>query len=503
MKRFLSAVLRHETNTFSPVPTPLPSFSRASGSDTPPSGQAAIDAYRGTNNPVAAFFDIADQEGAEIVIPIAANAHPSAPTDAVTFEHFCETICGAVKAGCDAIFLDLHGAMVAEGFTDAEGELLRRIREITSDTPMAVALDFHTQMSEAMITHADVITGYRTYPHIDMYETGERAGRTLIRMMKGEVRPVMYWHSLPILSHTIAHTPSIEPMKSIMDKARAAEASGQVLNASIFGGFPMADIPEVGLTGVIVSDGEDDKNERLLYDLMSEAWDHREGFEFKVEPVAASIAQAKELNDGPVLLIDHGDNTGSGGNQDVMEVLRECLDQGLEDLLAGPISDSDAVEKAINAGVGQTVTLELGGKWDMPALGLTGAPLTITGKVTRITDGRFTITGPMMTGTAMDIGRTVLLDTGPAQIVISEGRYEPFDTGCFTHLGVDPATKRYVLLKSRVHFRAGFEPVAKEIIMVSGPGTTSSDFDLFKWKNVRRPIYPLDRDCPSNLPSQS
>src|SRR3546814_562430 len=147
-------------------------------------------------------------------------------------------ICEAVAKGCDALLLDLHGAMVTEGFDDGEGELLRRIRQVAPDLPIAVALDYHTNLSAAMVENATVIAGYRTYPHIDMYETGQRAGRTLLRALKGEVRPVMAWHSLPMLTHMNRHAPSMQPMKAIMDKAIAAEADGTVLNTSLFGCFP-------------------------------------------------------------------------------------------------------------------------------------------------------------------------------------------------------------------------------------------------------------------------
>jgi microcystin degradation protein MlrC len=204
-----------------------------------------------------------------------------------------------------------------------------------------------------------------------------------------------------------------------------------------------------------------------------------------------------------VILVDHGDNTGSGGNQDVMAVLAEVIRQGLHNACAGPFCDPQAVAELIAAGVGEQVTVRLGGKVAMPAMGLRGEPLQVTGTVRRITDGSFTITGPMFTGVRMNIGRTAVLDTGSIEIVVSEGRFEPFDTGCFTHAGIDPARKDYVLIKSRQHFRAGFEPLAKHIVMVSGPGTCTSDYSLFPWHKVRRPIYPLDPDTASDLPSQS
>ncbi len=196
--------------------------------------------------------------------------------------------------------------------------------------------------------------------------------------------------------------------------------------------------------------------------------------------------------------MDHGDNCGAGGPQDNMEVLEEVLRLGLEDVAAGPIWDPGSVGQMLDAGVGAEVTLQLGGKTDSPAMDLAGRPMEITGTVRCITDGRFVVTGPMATGSRMNMGRTAVLRSGGVDIVVSEQRHEPFDTGCFTHAGIDPAAKRYVLIKSRQHFRAGFGPIAKHVVLLAGPGVCSSDYAAFGFKNLRRPIYPLDLDASRN-----
>lgn len=493
--RFVLAMMKHETNTFSPVPTGLSAFDRGA-SGKPPEGEAAIKSYAGTNNALAAYLDLAKAAGAEFTVPIAASANPSAPVQTAAFEHIAGRICDAVKKGCDALFLDLHGAMVTETCDDGEGELLKRIRSIRPDLPIAVALDFHTNLTADMIDNCTVMTGYCTYPHVDVYETGKRAGQTLLRALKGEVRPVIAWKSIPILSHTLSHAPSFEPMKSVMAKALAAEKSGAVLNASVFGGFPLADIPHVGMSAVVVTDGNAKVGSALVEEMLDLAWTRREGFVFKNEPAEVSITRAKGLDGGPVVLVDHGDNTASGGSQDVMEVLKEVIAQGLEDVAAGPFRDPAAVAELVKAGVGATVTVAIGGKTDVPAIGYKAEPLTVTGTVRAITDGRFKVTGPMGTGTTIDMGKTVVLDTGTVQIVVSERRSEPYDLGTFTHCGIDPTRKRYILIKSRQHFRAGFEPIAKHIVLVDGPGATTADFSRFKFQNIRRPLFPIDWNEP-------
>jgi microcystin degradation protein MlrC len=283
-------------------------------------------------------------------------------------------------------------------------------------------------------------------------------------------------------------------MKDIMDMANAAEDGGAVLNASVFGGFPQADIPHLSCSAVVVCDRRTSEGELLLARLLDLAWDRREAFLYKGEDLSKSIARARTLEGGPIILVDHGDNTASGGTQDVMSVLAEAMRQGLADMVAGPIWDPASVARMVAAGVGSEVALELGGKVDMPALGLKGKPLAVSGRVKCITDGTFTVTGPMATGARIRMGRTAVLDTGPIEIVVSEQRSEPFDLGVFTHCGIDPRRKRFVLIKSRQHFRAGFEPIARHIVECQGDGVTASDLRLFTYKNRRRPLYPFEPD---------
>lgn len=484
-RKIVVAMMMHETNTFSPVPTPLASF-------RPLTGPQAIEEFRDTNTQLGGFLHVAQEAGAEVVVPIAAGAHPSGYVEKAAYEDMADAIVGAVRGGCDAIFLALHGAMVAEHLDDGEGELLRRIRAVAPRTPLAVGLDFHSHMTARMVDNATVIAGYRTYPHVDMAETAQRAGRTLLRMLAGEVAPVMVWGWRPMMTSTLVHAPSRQPMRDIMDMAIAAEGSGAVLNASVFGGFPHADIPHTSLSAVIVCDGQADEGRALLERLLGMAWARRDAFLYTGAPLASQVAHARTLGDGPIVLVDHGDNTASGGTQDVMSVIEEVMRQGLADVVAGPICDPAAVKRVVEAGTAASVTLDLGGRIDMPQINLSGKPLTVTGKVARITDGEFVVTGPMATGTRVRMGRTAVLDTGPLQIVVAERRSEPFDLGVFTHCGIDPRRKRYVLIKSRQHFRAGFEPIARHIVLCDGDGCTSSDLRLFTFRNRRQPLYPFE-----------
>ncbi|MGY6269281.1 M81 family metallopeptidase [Achromobacter denitrificans] len=495
--KFVIALVRHETNTFSPVPTQLHDFRRGTASDGPAYGEAARQACEGTNSAAAAYLDLAREMGAEVEFALCANAVPSGLVTRQAFESLCDTVIQSVRQGCDAVLLDLHGAMVAEGYPDAEGELLRRIRACTPEgLPIGVALDFHANFSAELIRHADVIAGYCTYPHIDVYDTGVRVGRSIRALLEQRSQPVVLWRRLPMLTHMLRQTPAAQPMKDIMDRAMQAERDNDVRNASVFGGFPLSDIPYAGLSIVIVAEqAQREAAERLLDELCGMAWSRRADFVFPSEPVADSIARAKRLEDGPVILVDHGDNCGAGGITDVMDVLEEVLRQGLEDVVAGPFCDPATVDILFGKGAGAEVAVDVGGKIDMPALGLKGKPLRLSGVVEKLTDGEYTVTGPMFTGMRLSLGRTAVLRVGSARIFISERPQEPYDTGVFTHAGVDPAQSRYVLLKSRQHFRAGFGPLARHVVLVGGPGVCSSDYALFPFKHLSRPIYPLDAEA--------
>lgn len=492
--RCVVALFQHETNTFSPIETPYSAFVGTTGLAQPPHGQQAIDTYGGSDMAFKAFIELADKNGADLVVPVAAYAEPSSYVEDDAFDTISARICEAVAAGCDAVLLDLHGAMVTQSFSDAEGELLRRIRAVDARVPIAVALDFHANLSDDIAGLADVVTGYRTYPHVDMYETGLRAGKTLFRMLEGECSPETRWLRAPMLTHMLLQTPAREPMRSIMQRAIEAESSGEVLNASVFGGFPLADIPEACLSAVVVAEKGGDSIDSLLQALIEDAWRHRAEFVWQPRPIRDAVREAAELEEGPIVVADHGDNTGAGGPADNVEVLREMLAQGLSDIAVTPIRDPQSVAACIGAGQGARLELSIGGKTDSPAIDLKGEPLRLEGRVTNITDGIFTITGPMQTGLEICLGRSVVFSTAQADIVLSEERWEPFDVGCLTHAGIDPSSKKYILLKSRQHFRAGFEDIARHIVLVDGPGVCSSDYSQFPFRNLRRPIYPLDAD---------
>jgi len=489
--KIVIAQMQHETNTFSPVPTPWEAF----GNNGPFLGRAAYAAMKGTRLPMAAYIDLAEGAGAQLATPVAAWANPSGPVDGAAYDRICALICDAVAQGCDAVFLDLHGAMVvADRTDDGEGTLLERIRAVAPRAPIAVSLDLHANLTERMVHNCDVIAGYKTYPHVDQYEAGHLAGSILLRALEGKVKPAMAWGNRPLLAQTLRENTGERPMKDFVDAARAAEKQG-LLAATAFGGFQQADIHDAGISVVTVADGDRGKAQAACDAILDVAWRQKEEFVYRGEPLHQAIARARRMaeeNGGPILLLDHADNCASGATQDTMYVLEEALRQGLTGIAVGPVRDPEAVDRMVRAGVGARLTLKVGGKMDMPAIGEKGRPLELTGVVRAITDGEYTITGPQFQGMRCYMGRTAVLDTGAAELVVIERNQEPWDRGVFTSAGIDPGAKRFLLLKSRMYFRPVFLPIAKGMVFCDSIGVGASDWTKFDYRKLRRPIYPLD-----------
>jgi microcystin degradation protein MlrC len=477
------------------VPTPLARF--AGGGTEPPEGADAVAAYRNTGSALGAFIELAEAAGAQYTVPIAASAWPSGPVEDAAFEHIAGRICAAVAAGCDAVLLDLHGAMVTRSHEDGEGELLRRLRTIAPTIPIGVALDMHTNLYPAMADAATVIAGYQTYPHVDMHGTGLRAGRAVLDLLAGRARPAQAWGQRPMLPHVMRQGSDDAPNRELQARCREMEAQG-ALCASLFVGFPNADIRNAGLSAVVVTDGDAALARRWCDELLDMAWQARADFVYRPEPLADSIAKAQAIaaakppGSGPVVLLDHSDNCASGGTMDTMTVLGAMLDAGLEDAAAFAIFDPAAVQRMAAAGVGATLTLDLGGKLDMPAIDLAGAPLRVTGRVRRLVDGVYRNLGPMARGELNHMGPTAVIQVGGIEVVVLSNHVEPHDLAAFTAVGIDPAQKRYLMLKSRVHWRAGLRPLAHAVVECDGTGVCTSDYARLGLRRVRRPIYPLD-----------
>lgn len=487
------AMMSHETNTFSPVITNLERFSGGRG--TPLEGQEAIDVYSGTMSCLGGFLQVCAERGAEVVMSIAAGAPPSGPVEDDAFEWMCDKILHTA-ANVDAMLLDLHGAMVTRSFEDGEGELLKRLRALNPDLPIAVALDMHGNITEDMVANATVITGYHTYPHIDMASTAERSANVFFDYLAGATAPVMRWGNAPMLPHVMRQGTDDSPNKELQARAESMETKG-ALGVSLFTGFPHADIHDAGLSVVVVTDGDAELAEQYKNELLDQAWEGRESFVYEAEPLEASIARAQAIaasgeGDGPVIILDHYDNTASGGTMDTTEVLAAVLNAGLEDVAVFGFYDPEVVRQMEQAGIGNDVTVQLGGKLPMPALAEQSQPLELTGRVKLLSQGQFKAQVPMSRGLTMNMGKAGVLSVGSIDIVVLSRHIEPYDPECLRSLGIEPTARRYVMLKSRIHYRVGFRDIAKEIVECAGRGVCTSDYAEIEFRNVRRPIFPLD-----------
>ena len=491
--RLVIAQMKHETNTFSPVPTPLARFAR--GAAQPLEGAAVRDAFKGTGTAIGAFIDLADQAGAEAVYPVAGNAAPSAPVDTAAYEAMAGRIVDAVARGCDAVLLDLHGAMVTRAHDDGEGELLARIRRVAPEVPIGVALDMHTNLFPAMGQLATVIAGYQTYPHVDMYETGARAARPIFSLLNKKTKPTMAFRPSP---DAAARDAPVEPGFAEQGNPGQGERDGTAGRAGchVLRRLSACRHSVRGLVG-----GRGHRRRRgESAGAVRRAARHGMGRARAVRlPRRAAGRSRSRARKGmgagsvrPVVLLDHYDNCASGGTMDTMAVLGGILDAGLEDAAAFAICDPQAVEQMKRAGVGARVTLPLGGKMDMPALGLKGRPREVTGNVRRICSGLYRNEGPMARGELADMGPAAVLDTGKVEIAVISRHVEPHDIAAFRALGIEPEKKRYLMLKSRVHWRAGLGPMARAVIECAGEGVCTSDYSTLKFRRVRRPIFPLD-----------
>jgi microcystin degradation protein MlrC len=494
--RLLIAMLSQETNTFSPVRGTIERF-MAEGELL--AGTAARLAYEKTDTVLGGFLEVAASARAEVVVPLAAAAWPGGEVDDSAFEAMAGLICDEVsRGGFDGILLDLHGAMVTRRLADADGELLCRIRALDHRTPIGVALDMHANVSSSMIENSTVIVGYHTYPHVDMGETGRSVASLLLRTIAGDIRPTMRWANAPMLPHVMRQSTDDEPNRSL--QRRCAElVEGRVLAASVFTGFPHADVHDAGLSAVAVTDADPKLADQCVRSLTGEAWKRRTEFVYTVEPLEKSVARAHTLandhpGEGPVVLLDHYDNAASGGTMDTTVVLGEILKQGLEDVAAFAIYDPEAVAVAASAGVGSQVTLSIGGRIAMPAIKRPNPPLAITGVVQAITDGRFRYRGPLDRGLKSTLGLSAVVNTGRVEIALVSRQVEPDDLAVLFCLGIDPMLKRFLMLKSRISWRACFRSMMRAVVECAGNGVCTSDYRELSFVNLRRPVYPLDPD---------
>jgi len=495
--------LAHESNTFASGSTSRGDFSVHEGSEIP-------ETFRGTNSVAGGVSAAADDEGLDVAWTYLARAEPGPVVTTGAFEHHAGRLVEGIRARADSVdgvVLSLHGAMATDDHDDAEGELLGRVRDaLGPEVPVVAALDLHGNVSEAMVARADALVAYRTYPHVDVGETGERATRLLAETMRGALDPTSHVERPPVLPMGPLQNTRDGPMAEVMARARDLESRPNVRLVNVLPGYHMADSPVMGFSVPVLADGDPAAAREASRDLAAFVWECRESFVADLPGPAEGVRRARELvadgatADGPVVLADTGDNPGGGTAADGTTVLRAMLDQGVTNAGVAIVRDPEVVAACVRAGVGERVTVDLGGKTD----DMHGEPIhDLTGDVAAVADGRVENTGPMLTGVVREFGRTVRFECGRDEgvtVLVTENCVQPYDAEVFRHVGVDPGRLDVVVVKSNNHYRADYEPMASRVIPLDTVGARPPDPRTPTFERIRRPVFPIDGMADGDYP---
>jgi len=482
MKCFI-AFLAHETNSFSPVPTDLSSFEE-------------LVVYRPSMGPPDARPEIlkgavdllreAQRRGDQAVVGLCALAQPSLPCIERDYLALREELLDGLKAALpvDMVLLMMHGSMMAQGCDDCEGDVLERVRAIVGPgVPVGVLLDLHCNITDKMIDNATIIMACREYPHTDFAERASELYELIVRTAQGRLRPAMAFQRVPMLG---LFQTQREPMRSLVDSARQLERQPGVLSITLAHGFAWGDSPHTGAGVIAITDKDPQQAQALALRVGRDFFALREGGQVPLLGIDAVLDALDGQPAGTVVIADMSDNPGGGAASDSTFLLRAMLERGLRDAVVGLLWDPEAVRIAFAAGAGATIPMRIGGK-----LGpMSGEPLDVMATIRRL---RTDAAQPHIAdGGPASLGRTAVIETLGIEIVLNEIRQQPFHPDAFSSAGVDPWSKRVVVVKSSIHFNAGFAERAAAILYCDAPGTLSNDARSRPYQHIRRPIWPLD-----------
>ena len=487
MARFAIGGFQHETNTFAPVKAGFREFEMADGWPGLTRGEAMLTAFEGINLPIAGFVAAAGKQGHELLPTLWCSASPSAEVETDAFERIVGELLQRIGAlgKVDGIYLDLHGAMVTEAHQDGEGELLERLRkQVGADLPVVVSLDLHANVTERMVQHASALVVCRTYPHVDLAESGEASAVVLDRLARqGPLFKAM--RRMDFLVPLTAQCTLVEPARSIYGAVAEAER-GDVVSASFAFGFPPADIVECGpavVTYATTQRAADEAADRLLALVNAK----EAAFAGRIWQPDEAVAYARAKGNSatkPIVLADTQDNPGAGGTSDTVGLLRALIAGRAEGAVFANLCDPKSAEAAHRAGVGAQISLAIGG-W---AGGAGNTPYEGTFTVEALGDGNFLATGPFYRGNRMQLGPMAVLKKDGVRVVLSSRKQQCADQAMLRHVGIDPKAQKILALKSSVHFRADFQPIAEEILIVAAPGANPVDNRDLPYKRIRKGI---------------
>jgi microcystin degradation protein MlrC len=478
---------QHESHSFAPLPTGWAQFLQPGGFPGLQRAATLIEAIRPTSLPSAGAIAAAEELGFEIAPLIWCTANPAGPVTRDAFERITALLVAALsdaleQAPLDGVLLELHGAMLADDFADAEGEVLRRVRAVVGpDMPIAATLDPHCNLTAQMVAQADMLVPYRTYPHIDQKEMGDRALRLLAERIRRGVPWAKAYRQVDFLVALTSQCTLVSPMRDTMEERARLEARHGLVELAYCFGFPYADFPGCGIA-VAAFGADQAAAEAAAEALVAYHHAHEADYAGSVAAAAEGVKEAISLAaraGRPVILADTQDNPGGGGHGDTTGLLAELIRQDARGAVLGLINDAQNAASCHAAGEGASLTLRLGGKSD-------GVPLAVTGTVERLTDGRFTRTDPLGKGNPADLGPTALLRVAEGvRVIVVSRKMQALDQALFTHVGVEPAEQKILALKSSVHFRAHFEPIAERVIVVAAPGPVVADPAVLPFTKLR------------------
>ena len=479
-KKILVVQFRHESNSFCPVPADEQHYRNVRFKV----GDKVFSSARGGSSELCALLNIMEKrDDIELVPTVGLVASPSGPVTADVYNFVVNEVTKVIKekGPFDGVFYHAHGAMVAEGHQDGEGDLLEIIRNLVGwDIPVMLPLDLHANVTDKMASHATALVPFECYPHIDTYETGLFTARLFADTLDGKVNPVMAYRKIPFL---LPLFPSEFPeMKVLYQKAAELKKRKGALSVRFTHGFFPADIEEMGMAVLTITDGDKELAEEIADELAKTINENIPNLKRVYPSLDEALDRAILDGDKPVVIADGSDNPGAGGVGDTTHILRRILERKITGAVIATILDPASVEACIKAGVGATVELNLGGYSD-PVY--SGGPLKVNAYVKMLTDGKYVAKGKMSQGSTFNHGKTAVVNIEGNTVLINSFPRQPRDLELLISHGITPGDYKILVTKSAVHYRDSFGPVAREMIDVALPGYATPVPDGFKFKRWR------------------
>jgi len=487
--RVAIAEFKQETNTFVARPTTMADFETWHYW----TGAELIAGSQGTNCEIDGFLKVLGVAGIEPVPILASFAMSGGKVDDATYDRLLgELLAGIAAAGpLDGVLLALHGAMVTDSDDSPDANTLKAVRElIGSAIPLVATYDLHANLTARMTEYADALVGFKTSPHIDQRDTGERGARVMTAILQQGAKPTMAFVKIPMIAPASTHIHHLPgPFKRLQDATKELEQLPGVLSANVAAVQPWLDIEEMGFATVVVTDDDPKRAETLACDLATACWNERHAFmETELVPIAEAIELALAEPTGPVVLSDCADGTGAGSPGDATAVIAALLAAGPDKPAYVFVRDAESAAAAIAAGVGASVTLQVGGKID----NVFNRPVELTGTVDFAGPASFRFGGAGYTGVEQDMGPSAVVRSGNVHVLIVSNSVMTVDPELYRAAGLEPKSAQIVVVKSHIQFRGAYDPFCSRIIMLDSPGMSSDHIEALPWRNVPRPIFPLD-----------